>query len=345
MFWAALLTGGFMLAEIVGGLLAGSLALLADAAHMLTDAVALALAWLAFRIGRRPADWRRTYGFDRFQIVAAFTNGIVLFLVALWILVEAAGRLLEPAPVLGGTLLAVAVGGLIVNLVVFGILHGGDRTNLNIRGALLHVVGDLLGSVAAIVAGIVILATGWTPIDPILSVLVGLLVLRSAWRLVAEAGHILLEGAPAGVDAREIGPDIIANVPNVSDVHHVHVWSLTERKRMVTLHARPGRARPAGRHAHGHQAAPARAVRDRPRNGRGRARALHRPAALLSGAGPAPRLVTLAISRHKRCGTDGYGCGCAAGPMDDERALSGDVQDHSRPAADRGLLPGTRARA
>jgi cobalt-zinc-cadmium efflux system protein len=239
-FWAALLTGGFMLAEVVGGLLAGSLALLADAAHMLTDAVALALAWLAFRIGRRPADWRRTYGFDRFQIVAAFTNGIVLFLVALWILVEAAGRLLEPAPVLGGTLLVVAVAGLIVNLAVFAILHGGDRTSLNIRGALLHVVGDLLGSVAAIVAGVVIMATGWTPIDPILSVLVGLLVLRSAWRLVAEAGHILLEGAPAGVDALEIGPDIMANVPNVSDVHHVHVWSLTERKRMVTLHARLG---------------------------------------------------------------------------------------------------------
>ncbi len=243
-FWAALLTGGFMVAEAVGGLIAGSLALLADAAHMLTDATALALAWFAFRIGRRPADWRRTYGFDRFQILAAFTNGVVLFLLALWILAEAVGRLLEPGPVLGGVLLAVAAAGLVVNLLVFRILHGGDKASLNIRGAILHVMGDLLGSAAAIVAGLVILMTGWTPIDPILSVLVGLLVLRSAWRLVAEAGHILLEGAPVGVDVREIGPDLVANVHNVSDVHHVHVWSLTERKRLVTLHARlddPGR--------------------------------------------------------------------------------------------------------
>lgn len=237
-FWAAILTAGFMLAEVAGGLLAGSLALVADAAHMLTDAVSLGLAWFAFRIARQPADWRRTYGFDRFQILAAFTNGVVLFLVAAWIVAEAVGRLVTPEPVLGGAMLAIAALGLLANAAVFAILHGGDRENLNVRGAILHVLGDMLGSVAAILAAGIILATGWTPADPILSVLVSLLVLRAAWRIAAEAGHILLEGAPAGLDVRTIGPDLVENVPGVADVHHVHAWSLTQKKPLVTLHAR-----------------------------------------------------------------------------------------------------------
>ena len=237
-FWAALLTAGFMLAEVAGGVLAGSLALVADAAHMLTDAVSLGLAWFAFRIARQPADWRRTYGFDRFQILAAFTNGVVLFLVAAWIVAEAVGRLVTPEPVLGGAMLAIAALGLLANAAVFAILHGGDRENLNVRGAILHVLGDMLGSVAAILAAGIILATGWTPADPILSVLVSLLVLRAAWRIAAEAGHILLEGAPAGLDVRTIGPDLVENVPGVADVHHVHAWSLTQKKPLVTLHAR-----------------------------------------------------------------------------------------------------------
>jgi cobalt-zinc-cadmium efflux system protein len=237
-FWAAILTAGFMLAEVAGGLLAGSLALVADAAHMLTDAVSLGLAWFAFRIARQPADWRRTYGFDRFQILAAFTNGVVLFLVAAWIVAEAVGRLVTPEPVLGGAMLAIAALGLLANAGVFAILHGGDRENLNVRGAILHVLGDMLGSVAAIVAAGIILLTGWTPADPILSVLVSLLVLRAAWRIAAEAGHILLEGAPAGLDVRTIGPDLVENVPGVADVHHVHAWSLTQKKPLVTLHAR-----------------------------------------------------------------------------------------------------------
>src|SRR4051794_9209094 len=237
-FWAALLTAGFMLAEVAGGLLAGSLALVADAAHMLTDAVSLGLAWFAFRIARQPADWRRTYGFDRFQILAAFTNGVVLFLVAAWIVAEAVGRLVTPEPVLGGAMLAIAGLGLLVNAAVFAIPHGGDRENLNVRGAILHVLGDMLGSVAAILAAGIILAAGWTPADPILSVLVSLLVLRAAWRIVAEAGHILLEGAPAGLDVRTIGPDLVENVPGVADIHHVHAWSLTQKKPLVTLHAR-----------------------------------------------------------------------------------------------------------
>src|SRR3954469_190456 len=237
-FWAAVLTAGFMLAEVAGGVLAGSLALVADAAHMLTDAVSLGLAWFAFRIARQPADWRRTYGFDRFQILAAFTNGVVLFLVAAWIVAEAVRRLVTPEPVLGGAMLAIAALGLLANAAVFAILHGGDRENLNVRGAILHVLGDMLGSVAAILAAGIILLTGWTPADPILSVLGSLLVLRAAWRIAAEAGHILLEGAPAGLDVRTIGPDLVENVPGVADVHHVHAWSLTQKKPLVTLHAR-----------------------------------------------------------------------------------------------------------
>ncbi len=182
--WAALLTGGFMVVEAVGGVLSGSLALLADAGHMLTDAAALALAWLAFRIARRPSDWKRTYGFHRFQVLAAYSNGLTLFFIALAIAYEAFQRLREPAEVLGGPMLAVAVLGLVVNIAAFLVLHGADRESLNVRGAMLHVLGDLLGSAAAIVAALVILWTGWTPIDPLLSVLVAVLILRSAWFLV-----------------------------------------------------------------------------------------------------------------------------------------------------------------
>jgi cobalt-zinc-cadmium efflux system protein len=242
--WAALLTGGFMLVEAVGGALAGSLALLADAGHMLADAAALALAWLAFRIARRPSDWQRTYGFHRFQVLAAYSNGLTLFFIALAIGYEAVHRLRAPSEVLAGPMLAVAVTGLLVNLAAFAMLHGADRDNLNIRGAMLHVLGDLLGSVATIVAALVILWTGWTPIDPLLSVLVAVLILRSAWYLVAESGHILLEGAPKGLDVRALKADLVAAIPGVEDVHHVHAWSLTEDRPMVTLHARI--AEPAG---------------------------------------------------------------------------------------------------
>jgi cobalt-zinc-cadmium efflux system protein len=227
-----------MFAEVFGGLVAGSLALLADAAHMLTDASSLALAYFAFRIARRPMDWKRTYGFERFQILVAFANGLTLFFIIGWIGYEAIQRFFEPVEVMGGTLLAIAGLGFVVNLLAFWILHGGDRDNLNIRGALLHVLGDLLGSVAALIAGAVILLSGWTPIDPLLSLLVALILLRSAWRLVAEAGHILLEGTPAELDIREIGPDLTAMLNDVQQVHHVHAWSLTQQKKLVTLHAR-----------------------------------------------------------------------------------------------------------
>ena len=234
---AAALTGVFMIAEIVGGVLSGSLALLADAGHMLTDFAALSLAWLGFRLARQPADWRRTYGFDRFSVLVAFVNGIALFGIAAWIVLEAVHRLRSTIEVTGGLMLAVAAAGLIVNIVSFLILRTGDAHNLNIRAAVLHVIGDLLGSVAAVIAALVILASGWMPIDPLLSVLVALIILRSAWRIVADSGHILLEGSPPGFDARAVKDDIRAALPYVLDVHHVHAWSISEERPMVTLHA------------------------------------------------------------------------------------------------------------
>ena len=235
---AGLLTAGFLLVELAGGLLSGSLAILADAGHMLTDVASLALAWFGLRLARRPADWKRTYGFDRFSILAAFVNGIALFVIAAWIIVEAAHRLLEPSPVLGGIMVWIAVAGLIVNILSFQVLRGGGQQNLNMRAAALHVMGDLLGSVAVLAAALVIITTGWMPIDPILSVVVALIILRSAWQVVRDSGHILLEGAPSGIDTRQLAADLVQTFPDVVDVHHVHAWSITEERPMITLHAR-----------------------------------------------------------------------------------------------------------
>lgn len=235
---AAVLTCGFMVAEVAGGLWTGSLALLADAGHMLTDAVALVLAWLAYRMSERPGTSRMTYGFDRLKVLIAYTNGLTVLGIALWIALEAVGRFRAPEPILGGAMLAIAGAGLVVNLLVFTILHGGDRQSLNLRGAILHVVGDLLGSVAAILAAVIILATGWLPADPILSVLVALLLVVSAWRLMRESGLILLEASPTHVDRNAVAADLVRHTAAVADVHHMHVWSLDGRQLMATLHAR-----------------------------------------------------------------------------------------------------------
>lgn len=238
MLIAAVLTGGFMVAEAIAGILTGSLALIADAGHMLTDAVALTLAYVAYRVGDRPGNRQMTYGFDRLKILVAYTNGLTVLGIAIWIAMEAAGRFASPEPVLGIPMLAVAAMGLAVNGGVFFVLHGGDRESLNMRGALLHVVGDLLGSVAAIVAAIIILATGWTQADPLLSVLVALLLLFAAWRLIRDSGMILLEAAPAHIDRNNIAEDLTAHARGVCDVHHMHVWTLDGRQLLATLHAR-----------------------------------------------------------------------------------------------------------
>ena len=233
---ALALTGTFMLVEVVGGILSGSLALLADAGHMLTDTMALALSAIAFRMSARPADAKRSYGYQRFQILAAFVNGLSLLVIVGWILFEAVQRILNPAPVLGQMMLIVAAAGLAVNIIVFLVIHGGDQENLNMRGAALHVLGDLLGSIAAITAALIILATGWMPIDPILSIGVALLIFRSAWHLVKRSVHILLEGAPEWLDVGEMQGRIIGSNPQVKEIHHVHVWGLTPQHLMLTMH-------------------------------------------------------------------------------------------------------------
>lgn len=233
---ALVLTGLFMLVEVAGGLISGSLALLADAGHMLTDTMALALAAVAFRVSTRPADAKRSYGYHRFQILAAFVNGLTLTGIVVWILFEAISRFMAPPAVMGGLMLVVACAGLLVNVAAFLILHGGDQDNMNLRGAALHVMGDLLGSVAAIAAAVVIIFTGWMPIDPLLSIVVAALILRSAWDLLKRSAHVLLEGAPDWLDVTQMQERINAAVPSILSIHHVHVWGLTLQRVMLTMH-------------------------------------------------------------------------------------------------------------
>jgi len=233
---ALVLTGVFMVVEVIGGILSGSLALLADAGHMLTDTMALALAAVAFQVSKRPADAKLTYGYQRFQILAAFVNGLSLLLIVGWILYEAFSRFISPQEVLGKTMLIVAVAGLVVNIISFAVLHGGDKENLNIRGAALHVAGDLLGSVAAIVAAVVIIYTGWMAIDPILSVAVAILILKSAWVLVKRSAHVLLEGAPEWLEVDSMQERLVEQIPEVASIHHVHVWGMTPQDLMLTMH-------------------------------------------------------------------------------------------------------------
>jgi len=229
----------FMFVEAVGGYLSGSLALLADAGHMLTDAIALGLAYAAFRLGRRAADGKRSFGYARFEVIAGFVNALTLFGIVAWILYEAVERFREPRPILAGSMLTVALIGMFVNLFVLWFLTRGDSDHVNIRGAVLHVMGDLLGSVGAIVAAGVIWYTAWTPIDPILSAFVSLLILRSAWSLLKNTLHILLEGAPANASSSEISEHLRATVPGVQNVSHIHIWSLTSGRVLATLQVQP----------------------------------------------------------------------------------------------------------
>ncbi|CAO97332.1 CDF family zinc transporter ZitB [Erwinia tasmaniensis] len=229
-------TAVFMLAEVAGGLLSGSLALLADAGHMLTDAAALLIALLATQFARRKPSGHHSFGLLRLTTLAAFVNAIALLGITVLIVWEALQRFWHPQPVAGSMMLIVAVGGLLANMFSFWLLHhGSGEKNLNVRAAALHVLGDLLGSVGAIVAALVILFTGWTPIDPLLSILVSVLVLRSGWRLIKESGHELLEGAPQHIDVARLKRALVLNIPEVRNVHHVHLWQVGE-KPLITLH-------------------------------------------------------------------------------------------------------------
>ena len=223
---AFVITFAVMVVELVGGWFAGSLALLADAGHMLADAAALAVALFAAWIAQRPATPQRSFGFMRIEIFAALVNGAVLIVIALGIAVEAWRRLHMPPPVNGGLLLGVAGVGFVANLAAVAILHRGHEHSLNQQGAYLHVLGDLLGSVGAIVAGVAVLAAGWTIADPLISVLIAALVLVSAWRLVKESTDVLLEATPRHIALSDVH-DRIASVPGVDSVHDLHLWTVT----------------------------------------------------------------------------------------------------------------------
>jgi len=226
LLWVLVVTAVFMVAEVVGGLISNSLALLADAGHMFTDVAALGLSVFAMRLAKAPPTAKRTFGYVRLEILAALVNGAALLVISGFIFVEAWHRLREPVVIDGVVMLVVATLGLGVNALGAFLLHGHAHDNLNVRGAYLHVIGDLLGSVGAILAGVVVLTTGWSPIDPIISAVIGLLILYSAWNLVREAAEVLLEAAPAHVDMDAIIADL-AGIDGLSDVHDVHVWTLT----------------------------------------------------------------------------------------------------------------------
>ena len=236
---AFVITASFMVVEVTGGLISGSLALLADAGHMLVDSAALALAYGAFRLGRRAADDKRTFGYLRLEIVAGLINAITLMLIAVWIIVEAWSRFQHPQEILVGPMLAVSIAGLVVNLLVLRLLTRGDSHHINLQGAILHVIGDILGSLAAVTAALVILLTGWTPIDTLLSLLVATLILFSAARLLARAVHVLLEGAPAHARPEAIARHLMQTVPGLAAVHHIHVWQITSGRTLATLHVHP----------------------------------------------------------------------------------------------------------
>ncbi|QDP41748.1 cation diffusion facilitator family transporter [Radiobacillus deserti] len=228
---------GFMIVEVIGGFLTNSLALLSDAGHMFSDAVALGVGLIAFIIGEKAADYSKTYGYKRFEILAALFNGITLTLIALYIFYEAYHRFTEPPEVASVGMLIIAIIGLLVNVVVAWILMRGDtEENLNVRAAFLHVLGDMLGSVGAIIAAILIMAFGWGWADPLASVIVALLVLISGWRVTKDSLHVLMEGTPKNVNL----DDIVATlngVPGLSSIHDLHVWSITSGQNALSCHA------------------------------------------------------------------------------------------------------------
>jgi cobalt-zinc-cadmium efflux system protein len=234
--WVLVLTGTFMVVEAVGGWVSGSLALLADAGHMLTDVGALGLSLLSAWIAQRPADNTKTYGYLRWEILAALVNGAALFGIAAMVVVEAVQRIQEPQPVRTGLFLAVASAGLLVNLTSLAVLHSQREGSLNIRGAYLHVLGDALGSVGAVTAAVIIALTGWTLADPIVSILLSILILVGAGRLLRDSTDILLESVPRHVSMTEVQRRMLG-VPGVAAVHDLHVWTVTSGMVAMSGHA------------------------------------------------------------------------------------------------------------
>lgn len=234
---AFVLIAGFMLVEVAGGLFANSLTLLADAAHMFLDASALGFSWYALHLSKRGHDHNLSYGYHRYQVLATFLNGLMLWGLIAWILLEAWQRLQAPEGMFPVPALAVALVGLLVNVVAFRWLHHG-HDNATVRSAALHVLGDMLGSAAAVLSALVVWLTGWLYADPLLAVVIALILARGAWRLVRDSTHILLEGVPEDVNLTEIRDALASQVPGVLEVHHLHAWALTAERPLLTLHAR-----------------------------------------------------------------------------------------------------------
>lgn len=229
----------YTVVEVVGGLLTGSLALLADAAHMASDNVALGLALFAFWLSAKPPTPNRSFGYKRTEILAALFNGVTIVAVSLWIFYEAFRRLREPPEILGGWMMAVAVVGLLVNLAGALILNRSAGDNLNMQGALRHVVADLLGSIGVIVAALIILVTGWSYADPLVSAFIGMLILASSYRLLKDSVGILLEGSPPGIDAEEVGRRMVG-AEGVREVHDLHIWTVTSGFPALAAHVLVG---------------------------------------------------------------------------------------------------------
>lgn len=236
---ALILTSAFLVAEVVGGILTQSLALISDAAHMFTDAAGLAIALAAVKLGERPPDAKRTFGYARFEILAAAFNAVLLFLVALYIMYEAYRRLVEPAEVQSLPMLAIAALGLIVNLICMRILEAGKDESLNVKGAYLEVWADMLGSLGVILAAAAIWLTGWNCIDPLVAVAIGLWVLPRTWVLLRESLNILLQGVPEGLVLEDVEKALRA-VPGLKDLHSLHVWALTSGRNVLSAHIEIG---------------------------------------------------------------------------------------------------------
>ncbi len=235
LWWALGLTGAYLLVEVVGALWTNSLALLSDAAHMATDTLGLMIALTAVRLSRRPPDARRTYGYARLEALGAVANGLLLFAVGLYILWEAVERFRQPQSIASGGMMAVAAFGLVVNLIAMRLLSAGSGESLNVKGAYLEVWSDMLGSLAVIAGGVLIHFTGWTLVDPVLAVLIGLWVLPRTWVLLREALNVLLEGVPKGIVLADV-EQALRQHAGVADVHDLHVWALASNRPALTAH-------------------------------------------------------------------------------------------------------------
>ncbi|MCP1356135.1 cation diffusion facilitator family transporter [Aneurinibacillus migulanus] len=237
LFLAFLLITGFMIVEFIGGILSNSLALLSDAGHMLSDSASLFLSVLAMWLASKPATATKTYGYKRTEILAALLNGITLAVISIYIFIEAYRRFFTPEPIASGSMLTIAVIGLAVNIIAaWMLMRGGDTSdNLNVRSAFLHVIGDMLGSVGAIIAAVLIWQFGWTIADPIASVVVAVLVILSAWRVIRDSVNVLMEGVPAGIDIDEVREAVLA-IDGVTAIHDLHVWTVTSGFPSLSCH-------------------------------------------------------------------------------------------------------------